>query len=305
MGYTCLKNESIDKYTSFKIGGKASRLYLPSSKNDFFNIFQEIEDSKEGYEILGRGSNVLISSQGINGNLIITKDLNNIKINKNTIEVEGGCYLPALAKECLKNNLTGMEFLVGIPGSLGGAIYMNASANGQCISDYLEKVEVFEVKTKKFITYLKEELQFGYRKSDIHKNEIVVCATFKLPEEKQEIIRAKMDLFLNFRITKQPKGFNAGSVFKNPKTQKRLSSGYLLDQSGVKGLQVGGAEVSQQHANFINNTSKATSTDISKLMYKMHKSVKDSFGLNLKPEIKYIGKPTKEEENIWKILKAQ
>lgn len=305
MVFTCLKNEPLDKYTSFKVGGKAMKAYIPASKDDLPEIFQEIENAKENFEIFGHGSNVLISSQGIDGSLILTRELNSIQVNNNIVYAECGCYLPLLARKCMEHSLCGLEFLTGIPGSVGGAIFMNASAHGLAISDYLEEVEVFDLHNKKFITYFKNELSFEYRKSDIHKNELIISAKFRLPLSNKNDIQQKMNQFKDFRLDKQPKGFNAGSVFRNPQYQRKLTSGYLLEMAGVKGLKEGGAEVSRLHANFINNTNQATSLDITKLMFKMHNAVKDSFGLKLRPEIKFVGTPTKEEEVIWKILKAQ
>lgn len=302
MSFRYIENLDLSSYTTFKIGGRADKAYLPKSRDDLFKIIESIDFEKERPIILGAGSNLLVSSNGYRGTVIITKDMNNLSlINPITIEAESGVCSPFLAKFCLKNNLTGLEFLIGIPGTLGGALFMNSSANNQCVSDTLESLEVINIDTKELKSYKKDNLGFSYRKSLIdNKKELIISAIFSLKKANTELVQNKMNEVINFRKTKQPKGFNAGSIFKNP--SKDTSAGYLLDKSCTKGWNEGDAQVTQLHANFINNLGNATSLDVSRLMLRMKDAVKDKTGYVIYPEIKYVGEPTKEEEIIWKNL---
>ena len=302
MSFKYIENLDLANYTTFKIGGKADKAYFPENSDDLFDIINTIDFKKDRPLFLGAGSNLLVSSNGYRGTVIITKNMDKIKlINPTTIEAESGVSSPSLTKFCLKNNLTGLEFLIGIPGTIGGALFMNSSANNQCISDNLEILKVINFDTKQLKSYIKEDLRFSYRKLLIdNKKELIISATFKLKEANTELIQQKIDEIINFRKTKQPKGFNAGSIFKNP--SKDLSAGLLLDKSCTKGWTEGDAQVTQLHANFINNLGKATSTDVSRLMLRMKNAVKDKTGYIIQPEIKFVGEPTKEEEIIWKNL---
>lgn len=304
MAVKYLDNEPLQKYTTFKVGGLADRVFLPGSKADIKEIIDNINDRLSKTTVIGGGSNVLISSKGIRGNVILTKHLNMLTLEDNeTILAGAGTKLPELAQFCLNNSLTGLEFMAGIPGTVGGAVKMNCSANGQVVSDTLIDIEVLDIADGTFKTINSTDLNLGYRQSSINpKEQIIISARFKLKNTDKESIKALMEKNLNFRKSKQPKGFNSGSAFKNP---NNVSSGQLLDQSGAKALQEGDAVVSQLHANFITNINSATSIDISRLMLRMRNAVLDKTGYKIYPEIQYIGEPTKEEEKIWKILKDQ
>lgn len=307
MNIKYLENESLSKFCTFGIGGKADKIFLPNSKEELFEIYNNLDPEKDKPIIIGGGSNILFSSQGYRGTIIITTNLKNVYLEDNeTIVAESGLRSPALATFCLNNDLSGLEFLAGIPGTAGGAVFMNCSANGQSISQALLDAEVFNTQTKKINYLTSQELGLEYRKSRIDpRNQIVLSARFKLKKAEQFIIKEKMDFNLNFRKSKQPRGKNAGSIFKNPGNKSATSAGYLLDTAGAKGWCEGRAEVSIQHANFINNIDNATSLDVSRLMLRMHNEVKEKFNYNLYPEIKYIGEPTEEEVRIWKILTVQ
>ncbi|MEW5821530.1 MAG: UDP-N-acetylmuramate dehydrogenase [Cyanobacteriota bacterium] len=300
-------NEIIDKYTTFRIGGKAKRLYIPYSKNDLLEIVRSLNYQEDNPIILGWGSNVLVSSKGYEGTVIVTKNLNKVEhIEKNVVYADAGITSPKLSKFCLEKCLSGLEFLIGIPGTLGGAIYMNSSANGQCIKDAIVEAEILDVNLKVIKVFNKDELGLSYRKSGINpKKQYIVSAKFALTELDSITIKEKMDNNLNFRKLKQPRGLNAGSIFKNPEDNSGVAAGYLLDKVGAKGMKEGGAIVSEIHANFIENFNNATSLDVSRLMLRMHKEVFEKTGYKLYPEIEFIGEQTEEEEKIWKILKAQ
>ena len=302
-----LTDEPLAKYTTYKIGGKADKFFMPETKEDLLDIINSLDLKYDKPLILGWGSNVLVSSLGYRGSVISTRKLNSITIKNNNILItESGTTTPKLAQFCLNNQLSGLEFLCGIPGTAGGAIYMNSSANGQCISDTIIEVELLDLDSKSFKTVNSDKLELEYRKSNINTlKEFIVSAKFKLHKDNADSIRDKMNYIKDFRKNKQPKGNNAGSVFKNPDNTKGISAGLLIDQAGLKGYKIGGAEVSMLHANFINNVDDATSLDVSRLMLFIQQKVKELSGYSLLPEIKYIGQPTEEEENIWKILQAQ
>lgn len=297
-----MKNELLASLSTFKIGGNADNLVIPKFKEELIETLKAIDIHKDNYIILGSASNVLISSQGFRGTVIITKDLNKISLDDDTILMaESGVKLPRLAGFCKENHLSGMEFLIAIPGSVGGAVYMNCSAHNQWISDTIIDAEIFDMRTKRSVTKTKEDLELTYRHSAIDPDlDVVVSARFKLNKSTPNSIDEKITTITEYRKARQPKGFNAGSIFKNPDT--KVSAGYLLDSVGAKGWQEGGAEVTTIHANFINNIDNATSLDVSRLMLRMHNEVKAKTGYKLYPEIKYVGEPTEEEEKIWKIL---
>lgn len=300
----CLTNKSLDDFTTYKIGGKADKVFLPETKAE---LIDTIKTEDNNTLILGCGSNVLISSNGYNGSIIITKNLNTISLTgNNKVYAEAGAFSPKVSQFCLRNHLSGVEFLSCIPGTIGGAICMNSSAGEQSIENIIDSAEVFNRETNELEIWTKDQFNFEYRKSKIDgKKHFVISAILSLTIMNPELISERMNKHLDFRKTKQPKGFNAGSVFKNPDNNLGLSAGYLLDQAGVKGWQEGDAYVSKLHANFIINNGNATSANISKLILRMHNAVKEKTGFKLHPEIKYIGKTSKEEEEIWKNLLAQ
>lgn len=307
MNLRCLKDEPLAKFTTFRIGGNAERLFLPESKEELLEILNGLDLETDNPVIIGAGSNILVSSQGYKGTVIVTTNLDQIYLeNEETVIAQAGLKSPLLAKFCQKHNLSGLEFLAGIPGTLGGAVFMNCSANGQCISETLLDAEVINIEEQKTYLYSKEKLGLEYRKSLINPSkEIIVSARFRLKKADPLEISQKIEYNLNFRKNKHPKGLNAGSMFKNPGSDMYTSAGYLLDKVGAKSWHEGGAEVSTVHANFINNINDATSLDVSRLLLRMYNEVQEKFNYKLYPEVKYIGEPTEEEEKIWKILTAK
>lgn len=296
------ENYDIKNLTSFKIGGRAEKLYFPKSQQELVFLLKTLNNPI----ILGNWSNVLISSNGIKGNVISTSKLNKIEINGQNIIAECGVKGPALSKFATEHELSGFEFMSGFPGSVGGNIYMNASAHNQCISDFLLSINVFDLERKEEITIDKKVLNFSYRTSVLQKKPyILLCAEFELPQEKKENILSAIQKNLAFRKTFQPNltNPNAGSIFKNPED---MSAGKLLDSVGAKDFSFGGAKVWKKHANFIVNDSKnATSTDVLEIMYKMFTAVKDKYEICLRPEVKYYGEKTPREEYICNILYNQ
>jgi UDP-N-acetylmuramate dehydrogenase len=287
--------------TTFKISGIIKRAYFPKNKDELVHLLKILDNPL----VLGNCSNVLISSYGVNRDVIFTKKCNNIDVLDDILSVECGANGIMASKVASENGLGGLEFMIGFPGSIGGEIYMNASAQNQCISDYLVCADIFDKSTKMVKTLSKEDLNFSYRHSICQDKEYVVLSgTFMLPLTDKKIIKEKMDMNLKFRHEHQPslKYPNCGSVFKNP---ENTSAGKLLDEIGAKTLTYGGAKVWENHANFIINQNNASSSDILNLMLLMYNKVNKEKHITLKPELIYIGSNSKEEENIWKILNTK
>lgn len=289
----------IKNHTSFKIGGKIAKIYFPETIDEFAQILQNEPNIFVG----GNWSNTLVSSYGYLGKVFSTSNLDYITTSfnfnssypkKEYIVAGTGVKGPKLAQTVAEYGLSGLEFMIGFPGSVGGEVFMNAGAHGQSISDVLVSAKVFDGNS--IITLTKEEMDFSYRHSICQdKKYIVLEAEFELTPKNPEEVKQKMAENLEFRKTHQPSLTlpNCGSIFKNPENN---SAGKLLDECGVKGLQIGGAKVWENHANFIVNTGNATSTDVLKLMLEMKQRVKEKFNISLKPEICYLG--DNEEEDL-------
>lgn len=295
------ENYSIKNLTSFKIGGIVDKLYFPKTLKEFVYLLKTINNPI----IMGNWSNVLISSKGIRGAVISTAKLNEIKIEDTKVYAQCGVKGPLLSQKAKDEGLSGFEFMIGFPGSIGGNIYMNASAHSQAISDCLVKITVFDKLKKEVLELDKQALNFAYRSSILQKKPyILLNAEFKLNKGCTNEIGSMLKRNLNFRAMFQPKlsSPNAGSVFKNPEGD---SAGRLLDKAGVKKLKEGSAEVWSKHANFIVNKGDATSEDVLELMYKMYNAVNKKYTIKLVPEIKFFGEMTKKEESICNILYRQ
>lgn len=287
--------------TSFKVSGLIDNAYFPKSKEELIYLLKILDKPI----VLGNCSNVLISSEGLKQDVIFTKNCNKIVFQSETVYAECGVKIQMASKLACENGLGGFEFMIGFPASIGGAVYMNASAHGQAISDYLVFAEVFDLKTKELLKLSKEDLKFDYRKSVCQdKKYIVISAEFVLRLGDKDEIQNRMEKNLEFRRSHQPSLAlpNCGSVFKNPQND---SAGRLLDSAGAKILSVGGAKVWENHANFIINYNNATSKDILNLMLLMYNRVDDNFGIKLSPEVIYIGDKSEDEGKVWKILKQK
>lgn len=292
---------SIKNLTTFKIGGRVKKLYYPNNQQEFVYLLKTLNSPI----ILGNWSNVLISSTGIIGNVICTSKLNRIEVDETKITAECGVKGPALAKVASENELSGFEFMAGFPGSVGGNIYMNASAHAQSISDFLVCIQVFDMSKKETLTIEKKVLDFAYRSSVLQRKPyILLSAEFDLKKTEKAQILGLIKRNLLFRKSYQPSLSkpNAGSIFRNPENE---SAGRLLDKSGVKHFQVGDAKIWKKHANFIVNTGEATSSDVLELMFQMYNAVKDKYKIRLEPEIKFFGEKTIREEYICNILYNQ
>ncbi len=286
----CLVNEPMSKHTTYGIGGPAMCYVKPKNKEELKKILLFAKQHGIQIYFVGSGSNLLVSDSGIDGIVIsLDKTLKEIQfINDTTLYAEGGAMLGKLVKLCVHNNLTGLESLIGVPGTLGGALIMNAGAFGGEISKYLKSVDIIKTDGKEY-QYKSKEIDFQYRSSSFSKDEILIGATFQLTKDSSTNIQEKRQNASQGRKSTQPLRFrSAGSVFKNTKD---AAAGYLIDQSGLKGTQIGGAEISQKHANFFINKGNASSEDVASLIRLARKKVMEKFDVRLDLEIKTLGFP--------------
>ena len=292
------ENYEIKNHTSFKIGGNVSRVWFPKNQQELVFLLKDLEN----YILLGNCSNVLISSSGYSGDIILTTQMKNFEIYGVKVVADCGVKGPLLSQKTCEESLSGFEFMIGFPGSIGGEIYMNASCHGQCISDNLIRCCLFDKEKKEVIYKEKNEMNFDYRKSILQEGKyILLSAEFELKKADKEEIQARLDKNLNFRKDVQPSlaNPNAGSVFKNPIND---SAGKLLDSVGAKKFSSERVKVWDKHANFIVNKGNATSEDVLELMAKMFTAVKENYKIELIPEIIFIGDKTTKEEELCKIL---
>ena len=291
---TLLENEPMSDHTSYGIGGPAGAYITPKDQCDLAGILKFANKYSIETHFVGSGSNLLVSDSGIDG-IVLTpaKSLTQLEFNDGHVIAESGVMLGRLVKECIKRNLTGVESMIGVPGTLGGALVMNAGAFGGEISNYLHSVEIMNM-SGEIKTYYPGDIDFAYRFSTLRTDEFVLLARFDLKEEKSIIIQEKRNKASKGRKTNQPLKFrSAGSVFKNPKEN---AAGYLIDQAGLKGIRVGNAEISKHHANFFVNHGNARSSDITSLIRLARKTVYKKFGIKLELEVKTIGFDPKELE---------
>ncbi len=283
------KNISLSNFTTWRIGGPAEWMAQPKNNEEIKYLINWTNNNKIPCNIIGAGSNLLINDKGIKGLSLCMRQLKGIEIDKNTgiLEVLSGEMLPTLARKAAANGLHGLEWAVGIPGTIGGAIAMNAGAQGHCISDYVESITTLSLKGECQI-FQANDLNFGYRNSLLqHEKLIVVSAKLKLESGHAEKIRQKTNENLNHRLRTQPyKDQSCGSVFRNPEP---LKAAKLIEELGLKGFRLGGAEISRIHSNFIINANKASSFDVRKLIKHIQKKVFDSYGILLETEVKQCG----------------
>tara|TARA_B100000470_G_scaffold31802_1_gene21351 strand:+ start:335 stop:1240 length:906 start_codon:yes stop_codon:yes gene_type:complete len=285
---TFLRNEPMAKHTSYGIGGPAQAYITPADENDLKQILIFAKDKGINTFFAGSGSNLLVADEGFEG-IVITlgKSFTKLGIDGNKMEAQVGVMLGKIVKETIKRNLTGMESMIGVPGTLGGALIMNAGAFGGEISNCLDIIKVMLINGETKI-YQKNDIVFSYRNSTFSKDEILLSATFTLNEKPANEIQYDRAKASKGRKDTQPLRFrSAGSVFKNPKPD--LAAGYLIDQAGLKGSRIGDAEISTKHANFFINHGKAKAKDIVDLILLAKKTVLEKFDVNLELEIRTLG----------------
>ncbi|MFT8323048.1 MAG: UDP-N-acetylmuramate dehydrogenase [Bacillus sp. (in: firmicutes)] len=280
-------DEPLNKYTYTKIGGKADFLLLPKTYQQIQDAYQYALKQNLPITILGNGSNVLIQDGGIRGAVFNLTGLTDITLEGNKIIAQCGAAIIETSKFALEHKLTGLEFACGIPGSIGGALYMNAGAYGGEVADVLESAKIL-TQSGEVVVLAKEELELGYRTSSVQKNgSIILEATFCLTEGNEVAIKEKMNELTFLRESKQPLEYpSCGSVFKRP---SNYFAGKLIQDSGLQGVKVGGAQVSTKHAGFIVNVENATANDYLSLIKHVQKTVKEKFNVELETEVRIIG----------------
>jgi len=305
------ENIPLAPYTTFKIGGPARYFFIAKNIEEIKNAIKVAKDLKIPYFILGNGSNVLISDSGFGG-LVIKIDDRELKIENNEIYAGAGVMLAALVKESTNAGLTGLEWLAGIPGTLGGAIYGNAGAFGYSIGEVAETVKVFDPGDLMEKTLSKSDCNFGYRHSIFkEKKYIILGADLKLKKGELEESAKLASEYLSKRKGKHPIGPSAGSIFKNPlikenqkayeklikqypeiekfKATGKIPAGWLIGQFGLCGKEIGGAMVSKEHGNFIVNIGGAKAEDVIILTSLIKQKIRVNFGIQLAEEIQYVG----------------
>lgn len=291
-----IDNAPMSKYTSFRCGGRAKRLVICDSVSELEQVMNEIVESKEEYLFLGNGSNTLFLDGVYDGTVVtLGKGFDDVEIIDDGDEVRLKCMAAALlskiAKKAFAESLAGFEFASGIPGSIGGAVFMNAGAYGGEMIDVLESVELLSPNADgkwELKTVPADNLGLSYRHSRLQETkEIVVSATLRLPRGDRTEIEEKLAELTKKRTSKQPLEFpSAGSFFKRP---EGYFAAKLIEDAGLKGVSVGGAQVSSKHCGFVINTGNATTDDIVDLMHLVQNTVFDKFGVRLEPEVRIIG----------------
>ena len=283
----CL-DEPMKAHTTFRVGGPADYFVTPKTIEEVKAIIALCKEADMPYYILGNGSNLLVGDKGYRGVMIqIYKEMAGIEVEGEVIKVQAGALLSRIGSVALEAELQGFEFAAGIPGTMGGAVVMNAGAYGGEMKDVLVDATVLTPEGE-VLVLKNEELELGYRTSVIAKKDyIVLAATVKLNKGNKEAIRERMDELKVQRVTKQPLEYpSAGSTFKRP---EGYFAGKLIQDAGLRGFQVGGAQVSEKHCGFVINKENATAADVVELMKQVAEKVQEEFSVALEPEVKRIG----------------
>ncbi len=280
--------EPMSLHTSFKIGGNADLFVSPSNKAVLCEIIGFLKERDIPYFILGKGSNLLVSDKGIEGVVISLLSLNDITVDGCIVKADAGASLATVCNVCLENSLKGLEFAYGIPGTVGGALYMNAGAYGGEMSQVVVSAEILK-SDGNVETVMLQDMALGYRTSCFKDNgAVILSVSFKLEKGTDNEIKTLMQDYLLRRKTKQPLEYpSAGSTFKRP---EGYFAGALIEKNGLKGKSVGNAEVSEKHAGFVINKGGATQSEVSALMKHIADVVKENDGVTLEPEVIFVGR---------------
>ena len=293
-------NTDISKLTTLRVKASAELFAAPSSVDELLELFQEIKANNWTWNILGAGSNTLLSSRPLKGILVSTNNLDFVnKIDDTHYEVGAGLRMPKFCALMSREALSGTEFMEGIPGSIGGGIVMNAGAHAAEISDILVAAKLLNLKTLELEDWSKEDLGLEYRRSKVNpQTHLIVSAVFELKPGNKDQIRALVQANNTARTTRQPiKSFTCGCTFKNPKVG--YGAGQLIDELGIKGHKVGDFMISNLHGNFFENQGEGTSFEFCELMKFVQVKAKVDKGIELKPEVKPMGEFSEDEMEIW------
>jgi UDP-N-acetylmuramate dehydrogenase len=282
-------NEPLSRHTTWKVGGPADLMIYPKNREQLEQAMKVVREHRLPWRAIGRGSNLLVRDGGIRGVVFkLDEGFNYLKVDGTSVTAGGGYSTILLASMTAKHGLTGLEFAGGIPGNVGGAVYMNAGAHGSEISRVLESAEVL-LESGEWVRLSNADLKFQYRTSVLQKElrGIVTEATFRLEYGDREKIASALASFKDRRRRTQPLQYPcAGSVFRNPPGD---FAGRLIQEAGLKGYRIGDAEISTLHANFIINRGEATARDVLALIEHVIRTVKEKFGITLVPEVQVIG----------------
>jgi len=286
MNISVQQNVSTKEYNTYRVGGPARFFAEAKNWETFLGLREFAKHQQVPFIVLGGGSNVLFADDGYPG-LVILNRMEKVIIQGNIVTAEGAVSTSKLVLVAAKHNLGGISGLASVPGSIGGAVYGNAGVPDIYVKDVFLNATILPTNGNKPIIVGPDYAQFGYRDSNFKKTkDIILAASFKLKRMPAALVQKEIALHAKGRALKQPAGLTCGSFFKNPGTFP--SAGWLIDQSGCKGMREGGAQVSEKHANWIMNNGKATASDIINLALKVHKMVQDKHNVDLEPEVQII-----------------
>lgn len=283
-----LIDEPMSRHTTFRVGGPARFYVSPENPEQVAGVIRLCKEEGVPYYLIGNGSNLLVGDKGYDGVIIqIFKNMNEISVEENEIRVQAGALLSVIAAAALEHSLTGFEFASGIPGTFGGAVVMNAGAYGGEMKHVLKEVRVLTGEGE-ILTLPVGEMELGYRTSIVaKKGYIVLDGVIELKKGQKADIKSQMDELKEKRVTKQPLEYpSAGSTFKRP---EGYFAGKLIMDAGLRGYQVGGAQVAEKHCGFVINKDGATAHDVVQLMKDVVEKVQKEFGVTLEPEVKFLG----------------
>ncbi len=285
-----LFDEPLDRYTSMGVGGRADIMLFPKNAEEIVKATALLKQEGIPFIPVGNWTNLIAGDSGYRGAVLSLKGLHAMEFREKggavSLRAEAGVGLPELVGLAVREGFTGMEFCAGIPGSVGGAVRMNAGAYGREIKDALEAVTLING-TGAIVSVMREKLLFSYRNLDLSEGSIITTATFRLDKGEKAAVEERVSELLRLRREKHPLGYrNAGSIFKNP---AGVPAGRIIEELGLKGTRIGDAQISEMHANFIVNRGKATTKDIIALIELVKETVKRQRGIDLEPEVRIIG----------------
>ncbi|MDA8278685.1 MAG: UDP-N-acetylmuramate dehydrogenase [Actinomycetota bacterium] len=288
LGLNFANDRSLRSRTTYKVGGSATCIVRIESDNDLVLLSQIVPDLDHGLLVIGNGSNLLVADGQLSiVAVVLGEKYKQVEVNDTTIDAGALISLPILARQVAARGVTGLEWAVGVPGTLGGAVKMNAGGHGSQTADSLIEARVFDLISGEFTTRPTSQFEFGYRRSNLASSHVVVSAKLASSgQDDPEKIKARLSDIVTWRREHQPGGQNAGSVFVNPPGD---SAGRLIEAAGAKSMRIGGAEVSPKHANFIQADPDAKASDVISLMASVRDLVLGKFGVRLFTEIKLVG----------------
>lgn len=282
-------NIPLSAYTTYGVGGPAKYFLIARTKSELLHALQEAKREHIPTFVFGGGSDILVSDAGFPG-LVIKMELRDVQFSGTAVRAEAGVKLSYLITECLRHELSGLEYAIGVPATVGGAVWANLGARGSEIKQAVSQVHVIDpAQAMKELFLTNQECQFSYRESIFkHKPYIILEATFTLQTVPKAEVQARLSELAKLRTQEQDLGSKtAGCAFRNPKDAK--PAGQLIEEAGLKGFLLGGAKVSEKHANFIVNTGNATADEIVQLISYIKQQVRDKFGVQLQEEVDYVG----------------